>query len=100
MSIEVVDNPTLSRYEARVDGICAGVAEYRLEGAVATVDHVEVAPEHRGRGMASALADGLLADLRRRELRVRPRCPFLIGYLARHPEQHDLLAADGTGRRD
>jgi predicted GNAT family acetyltransferase len=99
MSIEVTDNPALSRYEVHVDGVRAGVAEYRLEGAVATVDHIEVASEQRGRGVASALAGGVLADLRRRGLRVRPRCPFLISYLARHPDEHDLLDGDEDVRR-
>ena len=34
-----------------------------------------------------------LADIRSRDLEVLPICPFVRGYIARHPEYADLVLA-------
>ena len=37
---------------------------------------------------------GALADIRARDLRVVPHCPFVIDYIRRHPEERDLVGVD------
>lgn len=88
----VRDNPDQDRYELVVDGEVISHAAYRLDGTVAVVPHVETHPHHRGRGMADRLMAGMLDDLRRRDLSIRPLCGFAAGYLRDHPENADLLA--------
>lgn len=90
-AIEVVDNPEAGRYEARVDSRTA-VLEYRLDDGELLLAHTEVPEELEGQGIGSALARHALEDARSRGLSVRVRCPFVRGYVRRHPEFEDLLA--------
>lgn len=93
MSVEVADNPDLSRYEVRVDGELAGFAQYRLRDGRITIFHAEVDPAYEGRGVGSQLASSALADVRARALELVPRCPFIAGYVRRHPDLYlDLVA--------
>lgn len=89
MSVEVSDNPGLSRYEAHLDGELAGFAAYTRRGSSIVFTHTEVQLE--GQGVGSALVRGALDDVRRRGgLTVVPRCPFVRAYLEKHPEYADL----------
>jgi len=42
--------------------------------------------------VGSALVRAVLDDVRRRGLRVEPRCPFIAAFIARHPAYADLVA--------
>ena len=53
--------------------------------------HTEVPKELNGRGIGSALARGLLDIARTQGLTVKPLCPFVAGYIAKHPEYADLV---------
>jgi predicted GNAT family acetyltransferase len=55
--------------------------------------HTEVAPSLRRRGIADALAEAAVDYARRNSAKIIPTCPFVRGWLARHPENNDLLAA-------
>ena len=88
----VRDNPDLSRYELIVDEQVVSIADYRIEGTTMIVPRVETGVAFRGQGMADRLMDGLVAELRRRQLTIRPLCWFAAGYLRDHPDDADLLA--------
>ncbi|WSG09497.1 N-acetyltransferase [Micromonospora sp. NBC_01739] len=53
--------------------------------------HTEVSPEYEGRGVGAALARAALDEARTANLRVLATCPFIAGWIARHPEYQDLL---------
>jgi predicted GNAT family acetyltransferase len=89
----VLDNPELTRYEARVDGETAGYILYRPRDGLLTMVHAEVDSKWEGRGVGSALARGALDDVRARGLKLRPLCPFVASYIERHPEYEDLVAS-------
>lgn len=98
-AVRVVDNPGASRYELRVGERLAGHADYDAQPDGIVLTHTEIDPEFRGRGLANRLAADTLDDIRRRHLRVTPRCPFMVWYLRQHPEYADLVAptaGDGT----
>ena len=88
----MTDNESLERYELRADGEVLGFAAYRLryDGAV-VFTHTEIDEAHEGRGLGGRLARGALEDVRAAGRAVVPRCPFIKGYIDRHPEFQDLV---------
>jgi predicted GNAT family acetyltransferase len=91
----VVDAVERQRYEASLDGALAGILEYKVRNERIALIHTEVLPAFEGRGVASAIVRFALDDARRRRLRVIATCPYVQGYLARHPEDLDNV----VGRR-
>jgi predicted GNAT family acetyltransferase len=90
MSNNVRDNTQRHRFELDADGHVA-FSNYRREGGTLTILHTEVPKELGGKGIGSALARGLLDIARAEKLKVVPLCPFVAGYIAKHPEYADLL---------
>jgi predicted GNAT family acetyltransferase len=70
----------------------AGYIAYAERDGEVVLLHTEVHPVAEGRGLGSTLVRGALDDVRERELRLVPICPFVRAYLKRHPEYDDLLA--------
>ena len=84
------NNTAQNRYELEVDGETANL-HYRLKPGVITLQHTEVPPELGGRGIGSRLVREVLEDVRTRGLKVVAACPFVRGFLGKHPEYNDLL---------
>jgi len=85
-------NPAQSRYEAHIDGELAGFAEYQLTDTLATFTHTEVFEKFEGKGVGSALARFGLDDVRASgERQVLALCPFIKGWIGKHPEYVDLV---------
>jgi ribosomal protein S18 acetylase RimI-like enzyme len=123
-TIEVVDNPQLSRFELRDGERVIGIASYVLvpgdgpdadgspdgEGGTDRVVffHTEVHPEYEGRGLAARLADHALSTTVAAGRRIVALCPYIKVYLRRHPEPYaayvvrptdaDVEAADAAAR--
>ena len=98
MDVEITDQRGESRFEARIDGELAGFATYTREGGVLTVLHTEVGDEYEGMGIAGDLAQWALDGARGQNLAVVPECPFVAGYIQKHPEYADLVPEDQRGR--
>ena len=91
MSFTVTDHPEASRYELHDGSTLAGVANYHLRPDSIIFTHTKVSDEYEGQGAGSQLAREALDDARRRGLRVVPRCPFIAGWIERHPDYADLV---------
>ena len=91
MLTPIRDNTALSRFELDEDGVTAFM-KYRITGNIVSLDHTETPVAARGRGIASRLVRGVLDEVRRRGLKIVPRCPFVSAYVAKHPQYRDLLA--------
>jgi uncharacterized protein len=90
----VRDNPAELQYELRDGGEVVGLIRYRREpGAIALV-HTDVDPDLEGTGAAGELVEGALLDLRSRDLRVIPICPYVRSWIGRHPAYADLVVDD------
>jgi len=87
---DVRNNTALHRFELEVEGGLAA-AYYQLAPGVITFTHTEVPQSLSGRGIGSRLARGALEAVRAQGLKVVARCPFIGGYIAKHPEFADLL---------
>jgi predicted GNAT family acetyltransferase len=86
----VHDNPDRHRFELDVDGVTAFTV-YRHKAGVVTFIHTEVPEALEGRGVGSKLAQGALEIVRSRGEKVVAECPFIAGYIKKHPEFQDLL---------
>lgn len=96
----VVDDPVAGRFEIRVDDAVAGYAEYRAEGSALALTHTVVEPAYEGLGIGSALAQGVLDAVRARGMQVLPYCPFIRGWIAKHPDHADMVPAGEHARFD
>ncbi|NGO67260.1 GNAT family N-acetyltransferase [Streptomyces boncukensis] len=95
--VEISDNPAEERFEARIGGTLAGLAQYLRSADVIAFTHTEVDLAHEGRGVGSALARGALDAAREAGLKVVPVCPFFAGYIRKHPEYQPLVHEKGDG---
>ena len=75
-----------------MDGALAGFAFYRLRPGRIVFVHTEIDDAYAGRGLGGQLARAALDAARARGLTVRPDCPFIKGWIAKHPEYADLVA--------
>jgi predicted GNAT family acetyltransferase len=91
----VLDVAEWSRFEIHVDGRLAGFAAYRMRPgpgpALQVFTHTEIDDAYEGRGLGSVLVRTALDSARSRGLSVRPDCPFVRSYIARHPDYLDLV---------
>ena len=95
---EVVDNPERRRFEVRKGRRVLGWAAYEQTAQMIVFTHTEVKPREEGHGLGSLLVRTTLDHVRAQEMRVLPTCPFVHGWIARHPEYADLVYhPDGTG---
>jgi predicted GNAT family acetyltransferase len=90
-AVAVTDHPEQERYEIAADGALAGFAQYRARPGLIAFVHTEIDPRFEGRGLASQLIRAALDDSRAKGLTVLPFCPFVNGYIERHPEYADLV---------
>jgi predicted GNAT family acetyltransferase len=91
--LKIENNQGAQRWEAYLDQHMA-VAEYRRRRDTVFFIHTEVPRELEGRGVASMLVKAALDDARTQHLAVVPFCPFVAGYIRRHPEYKALVHPD------
>ena len=84
-------NSTLGRFELVEEGKLA-FADYRRQGDVLVIPHVEADPALRGHGTAGRLMEGVLEYARGEGLKITPVCGYAAAYIRHHPECRDLLA--------
>lgn len=89
--VVVRDNEEQGRYEIFVGSTRAGYAEYHAQPGLITATHTEIDPAFEGHGLGSRLVREMLDDIRRRETKVLPICPFVRAFLHRHDEYADVL---------
>jgi uncharacterized protein len=93
---EAINNVAHQRYELVVDNWTALVT-YQRTGSRVVLLHTLVPAALEGKGVGTALARSILEDVRRQGLKVVPECPFIAGFIKRHPEFEDLIGlANGS----
>jgi uncharacterized protein len=84
----VADAPERERFEIRDGEQVVGFTEYRRRGDLIAFVHTEIAPEREGEGLASRLIAAALDEAHRQGIAVLPFCPFVRGYIAKHPDEY------------
>lgn len=80
------------RYVAAIAGV-EGEAELtftRANPQLVIADHTGTPDAMRGRGVATALVERLVADARAEGFKILPRCSFVRSQFDRHPDWSDL----------
>lgn len=80
------------RFELEEEGATA-ILTYELHDGIIVFTHTIVPEAVEGRGIGGRLAEAGLGYAREQGLKVVPQCSFVRGYIERHPEYADLLAA-------
>ncbi len=84
------NNEEKKRYELRVEGKTVFM-EYIIAQDKIYLTHTEVPVELEGKGYGSKIILQGLVDVKKRGLTLIPLCPFVAGYLKKHPEWRDLV---------
>ncbi len=80
------------RYVHALDGREAELTFTRAGDSRIIIDHTEVDPAFRGKGIGEALVAHAVEEAKRQGLKVLPLCPFAAAQFRRHPEWQDVLA--------
>lgn len=88
---EVRDNRQRARYELLVDGEVVAFVQYVMRGGRLILAHTEVDDTRSGKGLATALIQGTLDDIRVRNIEIVPVCKFVEHFIVKHPEYDDLV---------
>jgi hypothetical protein len=92
MEPNVVHNTNQRRYEIWLDDEKVGHADYNVRPGEIHFVHTEVDPAHQGKNLAAILMREALLDVREDgKAKVVPVCSYVVRYMERHPDTHDLL---------
>jgi predicted GNAT family acetyltransferase len=93
--VDVSDDSSASRFEARIGGELAGFLDYRVRDGRVVLVHTEVEDAFEGRGVGSTLVRQALDDIAAGEREVVVQCEFVQSWLERHPDYQKLVAPQG-----
>jgi predicted GNAT family acetyltransferase len=86
-----------SRFVIPLDAGEAELVYARVGKDAIDLRHTEVPPSERNQGIADRLVRAALAYAREQGLRVIPTCPYVQGWVKRHPEERlTSVAPDST----
>jgi predicted GNAT family acetyltransferase len=94
MAVSLADEPDADRFVILVDGAPAGEITYELRHGRRIIVHTGVDPAFEGRGVGGLAAVAMLDELRARGELIVPSCPFIRGFIERHPQYDDLVDHD------
>lgn len=88
---KLIDDEEKRQYEFRIDDKIAKMEYIKSNDREIYLTHTEVPPGLGGRGVGSQLAEKVLTDIERQGLRLVPLCPFVAGYIHKHPEWRRIV---------
>ncbi|MEM6428680.1 MAG: GNAT family N-acetyltransferase [Deinococcota bacterium] len=88
--MNIQHNPEKNQFEAQTDAGTA-VLVYMKVGDTLIFHHTEVPEALEGQGIGSQLAKFGLEYVRENNITAAALCPFVKGYVAKHPEYQSLV---------
>ncbi|HUS44119.1 MAG TPA: GNAT family N-acetyltransferase [Ilumatobacteraceae bacterium] len=85
-----MDSSTVTRHDARgryeldIGNEVVAFAQFSVSGDTITIPYIETALQHRNKGYSSLLMEGVIEDVRARDLQVRATCSVAHAHLAAH----------------
>ncbi|RDK84662.1 GNAT family N-acetyltransferase [Marinirhabdus gelatinilytica] len=95
MDISISENQEKKRFETQVENKWAFIEYIRTQEKM-YLTHTEVPTSLEGNGIGSTLVKHALKHIEKESLKLVPLCPFVAGYIKRHPEYKELLAEGYT----
>ena len=94
MSISIVKNEELSRFEIYSDGELAGFTEFKIANQKISYTHTEIDPRFGGQGLGSQLIKEALDEALDQNLEVAPYCSFVSAYIKKSGEKYIHLVPE------
>ena len=88
---KLIDNVALHQYEFRIGDLIPRIEYIKTKNGEIDLTHTEVPSALEGTGVGSSLVRLALEDIERQQLRLVPLCPFVAGYVQKHPEWKRLV---------
>ena len=88
---KLIDNVALHQYEFRIGDLIPRIEYIKTKNGEIYLTHTEVPSALEGKGDGSSLVRLALEDIERQQLRLVPLCPFVAGYVQKHPEWKRLV---------
>jgi len=88
MSLSVLKNDELNRFEIYSDGELAGFADFKIENQKISYTHTEIDPRFGGQGLGSQLIKEALDEALEQNLEVAPYCSFVSAYIKKNGEKY------------
>ena len=98
--LEVVRNDHDQRFELRKAGERVGLIDFRPRGDALALTHTEISRDHAGQGLAAVLVKAVLEQLDTAGQSLLPYCPYVRGYLGKHPEWVRLVPEEHRAQFD
>jgi predicted GNAT family acetyltransferase len=91
MEPTVSNDPEADRYEIKDGDQVLGIAAYQRRGDTLVMTHTEVDSSSEHSGLGGTLVKAALDDIRSHGQKIVPLCPFVKGWIDRHPDYADLV---------
>jgi predicted GNAT family acetyltransferase len=90
-TLGITRNEAGNRYELVLGGRQVGVLDYTMDGEATVLNHIEVEERVSGQGLAARFTQAVLTELKSQNVQVIPQCPYVRGYIIKHPEWAALV---------
>lgn len=88
---ELIDNEERHQYEFHIEKYIPKIEYIKSKNGEIYLTHTEVPIPLAGKGVGSRLAEKVLKDIEAKGLRLIPLCPFVAGYIHKHPEWKHIV---------
>lgn len=88
---ELIDNGDKHQYEFHIDGYIPKIEYIKSKNGEIYLTHTEVPTALEGKGIGSQLVKKVLTDIKEKDLRLVPLCPFVAAYIHKHPEWKQIV---------
>jgi predicted GNAT family acetyltransferase len=88
---ELIDNTENHQYEFHIGKQVPKIEYIKSKNGEIYLTHTEVPVQLEGKGVGSQLVEKVLKDIERQELRLVPLCPFVAGYIKKHPDWRRIV---------
>ena len=88
---ELIVNEESHQYEFQIGKYVPKIEYIKTKNGEIYLTHTEVPVALEGKGVGSQLVEKVLKDIEKQELRLVPLCPFVAGYIQKHPDWRRIV---------